>query len=146
MYKLGIMLAFFLLASPKLFAQNQDNKLLIEEYLRQSEKQKKAGITMIAVGASAALIGTLLAASSDDWDDFSFGGGVILFTGGSAAAILGVPLIISSASKARKAAQLSLGANSARVIFPNGASRKIYPAIQLSIPINSSNRWKNYWS
>jgi hypothetical protein len=140
MHKLILLLALFLSSLPNLQAQNQENRLLIEEYLQQSEKQKKAGITIMAVGAATAGLGLLLAATSNDWGNASFGGGIILFVGGSAAVIIGVPIIISSASKARKAAQLSIGTNSARVIHQHGTYSTFYPALNISFPINSTRR------
>lgn len=140
MRKFLLLSALLFLALPEIKAQTQDNKLLIEEYLQQSEKQKKAGWTLIGVGAGAAALGLVIAASSDDWSDASFGSGIILFFAGSATTIIGIPVLISSASKARKAAQLSIGANSARMINPNGTSLKIYPALNFSIPLNSTKR------
>ena len=138
MNKLLLILALLFLALQQVKAQGQDNTLLIEEYLRQSEKQKKTGITMLAVGGGAVVVGVLIAVTADGWD--GVGSGVIFSSVGIATALIGVPIIISSASKARKAAQLSLGANSARVINPNGSSITIYPALNLSIPLNSQNR------
>jgi hypothetical protein len=140
MKKLILILAFLLSPFPELFAQNQDNKLLIEEYLRQSENQRKAGIIMIGAGAGTAALGVLLAVFSNDWDSPAFGGGVILFVAGSASAIVGIPIIVSSASKARKAGQLSLVTDSARVINPNVSSFNIYPALKISVPLNSAKR------
>ncbi|OOG78632.1 hypothetical protein [Algoriphagus sp. A40] len=140
MYKIFLILAFFLLASPKLFAQNQENKLLIEEYLRQSESRKKTGITMMVIGAGTAGLGLILAAASNDWYSTAFGGGVIAFGLGSTATIISIPIIISSASSARKAAQLSIGANSVQVIKPNGPSANVYPALNFSIPLNPSKQ------
>ncbi len=140
MTKTLIILILFILAAPKLIAQNLENKLLIEEYLRQSENQRKAGITMLAVGGSAATLGLLLAATSTDWDSAGFGGGIILFVAGSATAILSIPILVSSASKARKAAQLSVGTDSARVINSQGSTLKTYPTLNLSIPLNAIRR------
>ena len=140
MKKLISLIAFFLLASPILKAQNEDNKLLIEEYLRQSEKQKKTGWTLIGAGAGAAALGLVLAASSDDWSDSSFGSGIILFVVGSASTVLGIPVLISSASKARKAGRLSLGTQTVRAPIFQNSSWKIYPSLNFSVPLHSTKK------
>lgn len=139
MAKFILVLAFFLLATQKLKAQNQDQRFLMEEYLIQSEKQKKTGITMIIAGLGTAGIGLLIAASSD-WDSSGFASGGILFLAGSASTILGVPIIVSSAATARKAARLSVQADSSRLIYSDGSSVGIYPTLNLTIPLNSRKR------
>lgn len=140
MSKFILLLALFLLAVPKLQAQNQDNRLLIEEYLRQSESRKKTGITMMTIGAGAVGLGLILAVSSTSWDDSSFEAGTLLTGLGLTLAIISVPILVGSASSARKAAQLSVGANTAQVIDPNGSLLRVYPALNLSIPLNSTKR------
>ncbi|GAA0880300.1 hypothetical protein GCM10009119_32700 [Algoriphagus jejuensis] len=139
MNKLLITLAFLFLTLPEVKAQNQDNQLLIEENLRQSEKQKKTGITMMIAGGAATAVGMMLAWNSA-WDSAEFGAGGFLMLAGSASVIIGIPIIVSSANKARKAATLSLSANSARMIRPNGFSPQVYPALNLTIPLHSDNR------
>jgi hypothetical protein len=141
MNKFILIITVFFLASPTLQAQSQDqtNRLLIEEYLQQSEKQKKIGLTMLAVGGGASLLGLVLAASSDDWDDVSFGGGIILMMAGATAMVVSVPILISSASKARQAAVLSVGTQTVRVINQKPYSNT-YPALSISLPLNHAKK------
>jgi hypothetical protein len=140
MTKFILLLALFLIAVPQLQAQNQDNRQLIDEYLRQSESRKKTGITMLAIGGGAAGLGLILAFSSNSWYDSSFEAGALLSGVGLTLAIISVPVLVGSASSARKAAKLSVGADTAQVINPKGPSLQIYPALNLSIPLNSTNR------
>ncbi|WP_187176176.1 hypothetical protein [Algoriphagus sp. AK58] len=120
-----------------LVAQQDSNKFLIEEYLQQSEKQKKAGWTFIGVGAAATGLGSLLALTSDDWDSAGFGTGLVLFVGGGAMMVIGIPILISSSAKARKAGKLSLGVETVRTIQPNmNFSGKTVPTVTLSFPLN----------
>lgn len=60
MTKIFIILASFLLVSPKLFAQNQEEKLLMEEYIRQSENQRKTGLILLGAGLGAVAIGSAI--------------------------------------------------------------------------------------
>lgn len=95
---------------------------------------------MMGAGAGTVALGTLIAILSNDWASTAFGGGVVLFFVGSASTIIGIPILVSSASKARKAGQLSLELNSARVIVPNGSAFPTYPALKVSLPLNSAKR------
>lgn len=95
---------------------------------------------MMGAGAGAMALGLLIASSANDWDSPAFGGGFVLFFAGSASVIIGIPIIVSSASKARKAGQLSLGLNSARVIYQEGSFQTTYPALKFSVKLNSAKR------
>ncbi|TDQ16238.1 hypothetical protein DFQ04_2350 [Algoriphagus boseongensis] len=120
-----------------LFAQENPNKILAEELLAQSEKQKKTGWTFIGVGAATTGLGTLLMINSDDWGSTGFGTGVVLFVGGGAMMVIGIPILIGSTSKARKAAKLSLGTEIVKAIHPNmNLSSKSIPTVTFSIPLN----------
>jgi len=140
MTKFILLLALFLIAVPQLQAQNQDNRQLIDEYLRQSENRKKTGTTMLAIGGGAVGLGLILAFSSNSWYDSSFEAGTIITGLGLTLAVISVPVLVASASSARKAAQLSVGAKTAQMSNPNGPSLKVYPALNLSIPLNSTKR------
>ena len=140
MKKLVLIFAILFSSFFELIAQNQDTKFLIEEYIKQSERQKKTGITLMGVGGGAVALSFLLALTADDFDSAGFTGGVFFFLAGSASVLIGIPIIVSSASIARKAGQLSLDLNSARVLNPEGSSQMIYPALKISLPLNSSRR------
>ena len=121
-----------------ILAQQNSNKFLIEEYLQQSEKQKKTGWTMIGVGAAALGLGTVIAFASNDLESTGFATGGILFIAGGASTILGIPVLISSSAKARKAARLSLGTETVSQINSDMIfSGKSIPSLTLSIPLNS---------
>lgn len=139
MIKSFIFLALLVFTFSELFAQNENQKFLIEEYLSQSENQKKTGIIMMSTGAGAAALG-LLIASSSNWDQPGFEGGAILFLAGSVSVVIGIPVIISSASKARKAGKLSLDLNTARVFNPRESSNTTFPAVKLSFPFTLTSR------
>jgi hypothetical protein len=140
MKKLVLIFAILFSSFYELIAQNLDTKFLIEEYVKQSEKQKKAAIIMIGAGAGTAALGLLLAYSANNLSDPALGVAGALLLVGSASAIIGIPILVSSASKARKAGQLSLVLNSARVMNPEGSPQMIYPALKISVPLNSSKR------
>lgn len=95
---------------------------------------------MLAIGGGAIGLGLILALSSNSWYDSSFEAGTILTGLGLTFAVISVPVFVASASSARKAAKLSVGADTAQVINPKGPSLQIYPALNLSIPLNSTNR------
>lgn len=121
-----------------LLAQNQENKLLIEEYVKQSENQKKTGLIMLGTGVGATVLGTVMIGVA--WSGSSEAAGwtgVVLFTAGAVSTLASIPIIISSASKARKAAHLSIQSRSLPGIQPTGISAVIYPELNLSIPLNS---------
>jgi hypothetical protein len=124
-----------------LYAQDSSNKILIEEYIKQSENQKKTGLIMLGAGLGATLIGTVMFGSAWSTGSEVVGvSGAILVTAGVISTLVSIPIIISSASKARKAGQLSLDLNTARVLTPGGNSPSIYPGLKLSVPLNSAKR------
>lgn len=136
MAKTLIILAFFFWATPQLLAQSQENKVVIEEYIRQSDNQKKAGITMVIVGSVSTVLGVLLL--NETWYNENSTGtslGFIMTLGGSASTLIGIPIVISSGVKARSAAELSLQA--VRIQSPIGPRRmiKAFPSLGISIPI-----------
>lgn len=137
MTKTLIILILFIMAAPRLAAQSQENKLLIEEYILQSEKQKKTGLIMIGVGTVAFALGALVIDNSYGLEDPSLGSGLILSLGGGVSALIGIPILISSGSKARKAAKLSLEATKIQNSSIPGQQTKVFPAVGVSIPLNT---------
>lgn len=135
MKKLILLLIYFLLATPVLKAQNQENKFLIEEYIQNSEKQKATGMTMICAGIVAFGVGILIA-NDAAWDDPAFGTGIYLALGGGASTLIGIPILISSGVKARKAAELSLQATRIQNPLILGHQSKVFPSIGISIPLS----------
>lgn len=120
------------------FTQQQANRLLIEEYLQQSEKQKKTGVILLSTGVGATLIGTVLFGIG--WgnnSDVIGGGGVLLMTAGSIATLVSIPVLIGSASSGRKAGKISLDLAQVDPLAPADWKNQKYPALSFSIPLNS---------
>lgn len=138
MNRLILLIVLLFFSFGNLYAQDSTNKILIEEYIKQSENQKKTGLIMLGAGVGATALGTVMFALAWSGGSEVLGGsGVVLFTAGAISTLVSIPIIISSASKARKAAKLSIESRSLPGIQPNGISSVIYPAINLSIPFNS---------
>ncbi len=136
MKKLTCLLSLMLILALNLNAQNQEREFLIKEYLQQSEKQKKTGITMLVVGSGIVALGIIIA-NSGEFSGSTNRLGHSLILVGIPVSIIGIPIIISSASKARKAAQLSLGTQTVRMPILQ-ETQKIYPALTFSVQLNSS--------
>lgn len=138
MNRLVLLIVMLCLSFGNLYAQESSNKILIEEYIKQSENQKKTGLIMLGAGVGATALGTVMFGLA--WSGGSEAAGwtgIVLFTAGAVSTLASIPIIISSASKARKAAKLSIQSRSLPGLQPNGISSVIYPAINLSIPFNS---------
>lgn len=118
-------------------AQESTEKLLMQEYLKQSEKQKKTGLIMLGTGIGASLLGTVMigAAWGDSDSNFLGGTGVVLLTAGTISTLVSIPIIASSASKGKKAGKLSLtlvrGPQAFLPIPISGA----FPAVSFSLPL-----------
>lgn len=138
MIKVAFIFSLIFMVSLNLHAQDNGREFLIKEYLKQSEKQKKTGITFLVVGAGMMGVGIIALGVSSASSDSGDGIGPYLFYVGVPIAIIGVPIIISSSSKARKAAHLSLGTQTVRgLTLPQ--TQKVYPALTFTVNLNSSN-------
>lgn len=136
MKKLALFLALSISVFHHLHAQEQGNRILIEEYIQQSVKQKNIGLTMMIAGTAATGIGILMAYNAS-LDETAFGAGILLTLGGGASTLIGIPVLISSGVKARRAAELSLQAM--RIQDPTilGQKTKVFPSVGISIPLNN---------
>lgn len=122
----------------KLYAQDSNNKTLIEDYIKQSEKQKKTGLIMLGAGVGATVLGTVMfGVAWSGGSEVAGLTGIVLFTAGAISTLASIPIIISSASKARKAATLSIQSRVLPGIHRDDLSSLIFPALNLTIPINS---------
>lgn len=123
------------------FGQNDPTKILIQEYIHQSEKQKKTGVIMLGAGLGSTILGAVMVGTA--WgggSEFVGGAGVVLLTAGSISTLVSIPILVSSASNGRKAGKLSLGIGEvvqSRANIPGIA--KPYPALNFSLPLNSKN-------
>jgi hypothetical protein len=138
MTKLFLILSFFLAFIFQSQAQSQERKILIEDYIQRSEKQKKTGLIMLGTGVGSVIIGTVLFGTGwSDGSDFAAGSGAILMAAGSITTLISIPILVSSASNGRKAAKLGIGTARLSEPIPNGFYQKSYPALHFSIPIHS---------
>ncbi|MFN3999501.1 hypothetical protein [Algoriphagus sp.] len=138
MWKSLTLLALFLIFSQNLKAQNAESKFLIEEYLRQSEKQKKTGLIMLGAGAGSVILGTVLfGAGWNSGSTFAGGTGALLLASGSISTLVSIPVLVSSASNGRKAAKLGLGSTQIAAPSSRGIGPITYPSWIISIPLNS---------
>lgn len=138
MAKIFLALSLFLIFLPRANAQSQENKILIEEYLRRSEQQKKTGLIMLGAGLGSVVVGTVLFGTGwSEGSEAAFGSGVILFSAGAISTIISIPILVSSASNGRKAAKLGIGTSQIPDVHPNGLSAMTYPALSFSLPLTS---------
>ncbi len=139
MNKVILVIVAFLLFLPRTQAQqSQENKILIEEYLRQSEKQKKTGLIMLGAGAGSVLLGTVLFGTSwNSGSNLAGGAGIFLFTAGSISTLISIPILVSSASNGRKAAKLGIGTTQLTAPNSREGGQKTYPSWIISIPLTS---------
>lgn len=136
MKKMTFLLSILLLFALNLNAQNQDREFLIKEYLKKSEKQKKTGISVLVIGSGMVALGIIMGNSGESTSSTTRIGYSFALVG-TPVAIIGIPILISSASKARKAAQLSVGAQT--VHMPNLQEiQRMYPSLTLSVQLNSA--------
>ena len=138
MIKVFLVLSLFLAFLPQSNAQSQENKILIEEYLKRSEQQKKTGLILLGAGVGSVILGTVLfSAAWSNGSDVTGGAGVLLMTAGSISTLVSIPVLISSASNGRKAAKVGIG--TARFSEPQqvGFLGKPFPALSITLPLNS---------
>lgn len=138
MQKFLTLLALFLVFSQNLKAQNAESKFLIEEYLRQSEKQKKTGLIMLGAGAGSVLLGTVLFGTAwNSGSNFAGGASAFFLVAGSISTLVSIPVLVSSASNGRKAAKLGIGTTQIAALGSMRGTQKTYPTWIISIPLNS---------
>lgn len=133
-------LALLFLVQP-ILAQQDSNQFLIQEYVKQSERQKKTGLVMLGAGVGAVVLGTVLfAAAWDSGSGFAGGASVFFLTAGSISTLVSIPIIISSASNGRKAGRLSMGLGQTQALQAPRFSPNAYPTISFSLPLNAQKR------
>lgn len=133
-------LALLFLVQP-ILAQQDSNQFLIQEYAKQSERQKKTGLVMLGAGVGAVVVGTVMFAAA--WDsglDFAGDASVFFLAAGSISTLVSIPIIISSASNGRKAGKLSMGLGQTQALQAPGFSPSAYPTISFSLPLNTQKR------
>jgi hypothetical protein len=142
MRKFFLIIVAFSLFLPRIQAQqSQENKILMEEYLRQSEKQKKTGLIMLGAGAGSVILGTVLFGTAwNSGGNFAGGASVFLLTAGSISTLVSIPVIVSSASNGRKSAKLGIGTTQLVAPSSSGFSQKNYPTWSISVPLNSQKQ------
>jgi hypothetical protein len=132
-----VLLLALALGSTSLLAQSDTQRQLAEDYLKQSEKQKKTGLIMLGSGIGATIVGTaMFGAAWGGASEFVGVTGVTLMLAGTISTLVSIPVIVSSASKGKKAGKLSLGISSISSAHPSGIVSQNYPALNFSIPLN----------
>lgn len=132
-----VLLLALALGSTSLLAQSDTQRQLAEDYLKQSEKQKKTGLIMLGSGIGATIVGTaMFGAAWGGASEFVGVTGVTLMLAGTISTLVSIPVIVSSASKGKKAGKLSLGISSISSANPSGIVSQNYPALNFSIPLN----------
>jgi hypothetical protein len=127
------------LCTAKIFGQTNPERVLAEEYLKQSEKQKKTGLIMLGSGIGATILGTaMFGAAWGSGSEFLGAAGVTLLTAGTISTLVSIPVIVSSASKGKKAGKLSLVAANASQATSSGISLGYYPALSFSLPLTQT--------
>jgi hypothetical protein len=130
-----LLLAFMIGSSPS-FAQSDTQKQLAADYLKQSEKHKKTGLIMLGSGIGATIAGTaMFGAAWGGGSEFLGITGATLMLAGTISTLVSIPVIVSSASKGKKAGKLSLGMASISSAQPYGFVSQSYPSFNFSIPI-----------
>lgn len=138
MAKFFLVLTLFFSFLSNVKAQNQESKILIEEYIKRSEQQKKTGLIMLGAGVGSVILGTVLfGVGWSDGNNAAGVTGVLLASAGSISTLVSIPILVSSASNGRKAAKLGISTAHFASPLPNGFNSKIYPALSFSIPLNS---------
>ena len=136
MAKFFLVLTLLLTFGSQVNAQSQERKILIEEYLQRSEKQKKTGLIMLGTGVGSVILGTVLfGAGWNDGSEFAGGSGAVLIAAGSLSTLISIPILVSSAASGRKAAKLGIGTAQLGNPIPTGFYQKTYPALHFSIPL-----------
>ncbi len=139
MSKFFLVIVAFLLFLPRI--QAQENKILMEEYLRQSEKQKKTGLIMLGSGVGSVILGTILFGTAwNSGSNFAGGASAFFLVAGSISTLVSIPVLVSSASNGRKAAKLGIGTTRLATPSSSGLSQITYPTWSISIPLNSQKR------
>lgn len=134
-----ILLLALVLGSTSLFAQSDTQRQLAADYLKQSEKHKKTGLIMLGSGIGATIVGTaMFGAAWGGASEFVGVTGATLMLAGTISTLVSIPVIVSSASKGKKAGRLSLGASNISLAHPTGIASQSYPSLNFSLPINQA--------
>ena len=137
--KYVLFMAFFAFVDYYAAAQADSNNIKMKDYyLQKSKSQNTVAWIFLGAGAATAIIGTIIAGSVEDEDDFttSFndaitGSGLIVI--GAASCITSIPFFIVSGNNKRKAMSLSAGFQ--QIPMPaNGLTIK-QPAISIRVTV-----------
>ena len=131
----SVILIFFLInlgIYQNLSAQEISKEEQIEHLSSKSLSQKKSGLTLLAMGGISAGIGILIL---DYTGIYSSEGnfGTALFLIGSSLTLISIPILISSAVKSKKAANLKLELQSVKGIQALPKSDYHYPTVTFTL-------------
>ena len=93
---------------------------------------------MLGTGLGATILSTaMVGAAWGGGSEFVGATGVVLLTTGVISTLVSIPVIVSSASKGRKAGKLSLVAATAPLHRLPGNTSGYYPAVSFSLPLTN---------
>ena len=103
--------------------------------LEKSKSQKTAGWILLAGGAALGVTGAVVFANSDflSESDGNTDLGGFMMLGGSVAMLVSIPMFISSANNARKAATLTIGTQKLLIPHADKTALQLQPTIGLRI-------------
>ncbi|MFC3414693.1 hypothetical protein [Algoriphagus hitonicola] len=131
----SVILIFFLInlgIYQNLSAQEISKEEQIEHLSSKSLSQKKSGLTLLAFGGVSAGVGYLLLTQSDLLSgEGAFGAALFLI--GSTLTIVSIPILISSAVKSKKAANLKLDLQSFKSIQLLQKSNVHFPSVTFTM-------------
>lgn len=134
-------LALLFLVQP-ILAQQDSNQFLIQEYVKQSERQKKTGLVMLGAGLGATIVGAVMIGSAFGTNSSetvgNVGGGLLV--AGSLSTLISIPVLISSAANGCKAGKLSISLGQTQALRVQGIPQRTYPTISFSLPLNAQKR------
>lgn len=134
MKKLYFFLLFLGLGIQSFAQESKPNQALLEDLVKKSESQYKAGMAFLG-GGTALLITAIAIPRRFDYMNGTNNQRTINFLSwtGNLAIITSIPLFLSSGFNGRTAAKLSLQSQALQTPLPNKTGS--YPAISLRLPI-----------
>ena len=129
----AILLVLAIALATNLYSQGSTNNK--QMLLEKSKSQKTAGWILLAGGAALGVTGAVVFANSDflSESDGNTDLGGFMMLGGSVAMLVSIPMFISSANNARKAATLTIGTQKLLIPHADKTALQLQPTIGLRI-------------
>ena len=129
----AILLVLTIALATNLYSQSSTNNK--QMLLEKSKSQKTAGWILLAGGAALGVTGAVVFANSEflSESDGNTDLGGFMMLGGSVAMLISIPMFISSANNARKAATLTIGTQKLLIPHAGKTALQLQPSIGLRI-------------